>query len=434
MYQLKPTHVYALDTALETPDGPERMGRILKTVGIAESEVTVFSRAEAYDVCRAIQERHGKDLDPATPPQHQRPLVFTKIICGRNGETDPLLAERPEDVSEGILTPILGYITLTRDTHSPEADEERNLVCWNTQDLGVMVGCSHGCHYCGQGKSGKAIVLGVNINEYLEKVVGPIIEKHPSQKCFRMIGWGADIATFEPEYGVFADFLAKLAGYDDHYGYFHTAGDNVDWVENVPHKDRLIGVWSITGETVARLLEPASPGTAARVEAVRKCQSWGLPVRLKFKPMIPVRDWRRDYANAIKLILEKTQPESIGFCVLMWMDLPEVAKRIDLGLLDPAYVAAAEKAADAMKGVRTGPFPPEVRAEIYRFLIAEVRRYAPDMPVYLSTESREMWEELEEEIGQDPRTFVCGCNPILAPGLKLLASQELCTSTYFPSR
>jgi hypothetical protein len=93
-------------------------------------------------------------------------------------------------------------------------------------------------------------------------------------------------------------------------------------------------------------------------------------------------------------------------------------------------VQAAWDAADEMEGVITGPFPHDVRAEIYRYLAEQVRRWDEDVPLYISTESREMWDEVGEDLGQKPESFFCGCNPIGLPGRKLAVSKECPHSTY----
>ena len=429
MYNLKPTAAYMLDEVLDDPDAMERVHRILGAVGKTVEETKVFKREEVYDVVRELEAWPGATSDGGVPIQHQRALVFTKLTLDRNGK-DPLVENRPEDIPAPALNSVLGHITLVRNTHAPVEDERLDIVCWNTQDFGVMNGCPHGCHYCGTGKNAKFTAIGANIGEYIEKVVGPTIEANPAQKCFRMIGWGADIITLEPEYSVFESFLGKLSEYDGRYGYFHTGSDNVDWVETVPNRDRLIGVWSMACDAVAEQIEPASPSPARRIEAARKCREWGVPVRFKFKPMIPVRNWREEYARTIRRIFERTRPESVGFCVLMWMNLNALEQRIDLDLLDPEYVRAARDAAGEMADIHTGPFPHRIRAEIYRFLIREVRRWDEKVPLYISTESPRMWDDLGDELGQNPRIFICGCNPIQAPGPTMVPIRPLNASTY----
>jgi spore photoproduct lyase len=428
MYALQPAMLFAWEETLEDPESREVMRRLLRGIGRGEDEVEVAPRERVGDVAAEIAAWPAEDAD-GVPWQHRRALVFTPIAISDRAELETLAA-RDDGVDKNLKRNLLGLFPLIRNTHDPKDDEVRNLVCWNTQDFGVMNGCPHGCQYCPVGKWAKHTSIGTNLSAYMEQVVAPTIEQHPGQKCFRLLGWGADIATFEPEYGAFAAFLHKLSEYPDHYGYFHTAGDNVDWVHDVPHRDRLIGVWSMTCESAARLIEPGSPSAAARVEAARRCQAWGLPVRFKFKPMIPVRNWREEYASMIERIFERVRPESLGFCVLMWMTFEDLAKRIDLERLDPEFVTAARENAETLRNVRTGPFPHVLREEVYRFLIREVRKHDSRIPIYISTESREMWNELKDELGQNPCRFICGCNPIEAPGPRMLSSEQLSASTY----
>ena len=228
-------------------------------------------------------------------------------------------------------------------------------------------------------------------------------------------------------------FTRKLAEYDDRYGHFHTAGSNVDWIADLPHRDRLVGVWSTTCETVAREFEPGTGPAINRIEAGRKCNEMGIPVRYKFKPTIPVRNWRDEYAWMIEQALTRSRPESIGFCLYIWNSFESMANSLDLDLLDPEYVAAARDATPETTGLRTGPFPHHVRSEIYRFLIREARRWDSEVLLYISTETREMWDELKEELGQDPRSYICACSSVAAPGRRLAISPAFRYSTYHPT-
>jgi DNA repair photolyase len=248
-----------------------------------------------------------------------------------------------------------------------------------------------------------------------------------------MILGGTDLITFEPEYGLFDLFSRTLAQFEDRYGHFHTGSANVDWLADLPHRDRLVGVWSTTCEAVARDIEPGSGHAFDRFDAGGKCTEMGIPARYKFKPIIPVRDWRSEYATAIEEALKRSQPESIGFCVFIWHDFDAMAAKLDLDMLDPDFVEAARGAQEEMKGKRQAPFPHEVRKEIYQFMIKEVRRWDQDVLLYLSTESREMWDELKDELGQDPMTYVCGCSSVAVPGCKLALNPGLRFSTYHPT-
>jgi hypothetical protein len=159
----------------------------------------------------------------------------------------------------------------------------------------------------------------------------------------------------------------------------------------------------------------------------------GIPVRYKFKPVIPVRGWRQEYAWAIEQALTRTRPESIGFCTYVWNTYESMLGSLDVDLLDPECVNAARAAREQMRGRRSGPFPHHIRREIYQHLIREVRRWDKDVLLYVSTETREMWDELKDELGQDPRSYVCACSSVAVPGRRLALSRAFRYSTYHPT-
>jgi len=425
--------LFALDRVQQDPRCIRRMERMLDAIGRSSDEVVWITDDNLAEVVEELSNLWPPDEMPNGQVRtFMRPLVFTMIHTGEElpDITDKLL-HWPSDTHEGTIRAILGQFEAIHAYHPYEKDQEENRVCWPTWDFGTMMGCPHGCHYCGTGKSGKFITVALNIEEFMEHVVPRAIEKYPWQKCFRMIGWGADMIAFEPEYGCFDLFTRTLAEYD-RYGYFHAASSNVDWIADLPRKDRLIAIFSVTCEAVARDIEPGTGHAFDRFEAGRKCNEFGVPVRYKFKPMIPVRNWRQEYATAIEQALKLSNPESIGFCVIMWMNLETLAEKIDLDLLEPEYVEAAQEAAEEMEGNVCAPFPHRVRAEIYRFLIEQVRRWDDEVLLFLSTESREMWDELKDDLGQDPNSFFCGCSSVALPGRKLSLSEGCPHSTYSP--
>jgi hypothetical protein len=117
----------------------------------------------------------------------------------------------------------------------------------------------------------------------------------------------------------------------------------------------------------------------------------------------------------------------------MWNTYESMASTLPLELLDPEFVAAARESAAEMKCVGTGPFPHQVRKAIYQSLIREVRRWDEDVPLFLCTESREMWDELTVELGQDPRAYLCACSSVAVAGRKLALSPAFRYSTYHPT-
>jgi spore photoproduct lyase len=426
VYPLKPDKIYAHEALRNNPDAMPRMRRFLATTGYAEDQVDWYAHEDAIRVSRELQAWNPDRTEHNW--KYRQPLVFTRFIPNGVLGDDPVYQNRPQDEPLFNLKFVLGYIPSFVLHHSKEKDAESGMVCWPSNFLSSADGCSHGCTYCGTGRGGKAIIAALNVEEYLEEGVRKVIEANPWQKCFLLMG-GADLATLEPEYGLYEDFANLLAEYDDRYGYFHTNGDCVDWVKDITHRERLMAVWSLCSNEASVLLEPCAPPASRRIDAMVKLNQMGVPVRVKLKPILPIKGWRESYAGTIEELLTRAKPETLGFTTLIWMDYNRLVSTFDVDQLDPTFVEAAREAQEEMKDSRHGPFPHHKRAEIYRFLAQTARKFNPNIPLFISTETAEMWDDLAEDLGQDPNRFFCGCNPVQGPGPHFVPS-ELNTSNY----
>jgi DNA repair photolyase len=182
-----------------------------------------------------------------------------------------------------------------------------------------------------------------------------------------------------------------------------------------------IVVWSLSGPTQSRLIEPATGTTEQRIEAARIAQEAGYQIRYKFKPIVPVKTWREDAAYAVKLLFEETRPDVISLCVFMWNTYPEMLERLPVDLPDPEFVRAAEAAQAEMADTRARPFPHDARRQIYEHYLAEIRKYDRDIPVSPSTENFKMWAAMKDRLGCTATNYVRGCGPQSTPGMKTLS-------------
>jgi DNA repair photolyase len=434
MYPLAPSKVYVLERATQDAACVARMERLLGGLAHRPPVVTITDANLGEVVEELSQLWPPREVPAGQVRSYMRPLVLTTMdLSYRRPDLGPLLARCPPGTSRGTLAAIYGHMTTAVDQHPYHLDQRQNCVCWPTYNFGTMVGCPHGCQYCHAGRAGAYIAIALNLEAYMEAVVRPVIEANPWNKVYRMILGGADLITFEPEYGLFDLFARTLARYEGRWGHFHTSSSNVEWLADLAHRDRLVGVWSTTCEAAARGFEPGTGAAIDRFVAARKCQEMGIPVRFKFKPTMPVQNWREEYSAIIERALALTRPESIGFCLYMWNTYERMAETLDRDLLDQGYVRAAYEARDEMRKQRCGPFPHHVRKEVYQFLIREVRRWDPETLLYVSTETREMWDELKDELGQDPRSYVCACSSVAVPGGRLALSPAFRYSTYHPT-
>jgi DNA repair photolyase len=171
---------------------------------------------------------------------------------------------------------------------------------------------------------------------------------------------------------------------------------------------------------VSRRIEPRTGTTEERIEAARKLQEAGYTVRYKCKPIIPVRGWQEEAADMIEGLFAATSPDVISLFCFAWSTVDDMKACLDVGLLDPRFVRAAEESVEEVRDTMCKPFPEWARAEIYEHYLGEIRKRSADVPVSLSTETWAMWKRFEGALGATARNYVCGCGPQSVPGRRLL--------------
>ncbi len=349
---------------------------------------------------------------------HDPILLFNTFrFDGRFDERVEALRAAGLKADGGPLRALLGYGAYNWANYNLEGDPHRHdKVCRPCWRIHLQQGCLHKCLYCG---FGGLLVSSVNVEEYCEHL-GEIVRRHPWQTTF-LLDDDADPPCLEPEHGVLGPLMEWFGTLDGRYLIIHTKTWNTEWTRDVDHKGNTIIVWSLSGPTQSRLLEPNTGTTAERIEAARVAQEAGIQIRYKFKPIVPVRRWREEAAEAVALLFERTRPDVISLCVFMWMDIEELLRRLPREELDPEFLQAAEESRDEVAGTRAKPFPHHVRQAIYEHYLAEIRKHDPDIPVSISTENFAMWKALGPKLGFTATNYVCGCGPQSTPGAMKLA-------------
>ncbi len=407
MYKLSPPAVYAHESVVADPRYKERLDRVVEALA-TPVEVTVYADD---DLPAMIAE---KQLTAGCVPMGTLKDIPDPILLFNTFRFDGRGEERMEWLRGLTKRGQLGEYQLTQALlgYGPFCwfENDSGKVCRNCWRLHFQAGCAHKCHYC---SLGGLLVTMVNVEDYIERL-DRLIELNPWQETY-LLEDDAEVPCLEPELGCLGPIIEHFGTLRDRYLIIHTKSANVDWMVDLAHNGRTIVVWSVAGPTQAEAFEPVAASTAERIEAAVKLAEAGYTVRYKFKPIIPMREWRREAADTIRMVFERTDPDLISLCVFMWMDVNDMKSRLDASLLDPEYLAAAEQAVEEVKDSSCRPFPGRVRAEIYGHYLDEIRKHNPDIPVSLSTESPEVWKLMGGRLGVDPAHYVCGCGPNSTP-------------------
>jgi len=414
MYPLQPPSVSVFDRALADPRSAARVEGMLAALGLNFDAV---ARVTDADIPELIQ-RHGwadARLRQGLLGEHQPlSLVFNTFRFDEAPPAGPLMSACPSGTSSGLVNNLLGHGG--RELAREQFTSQRG-VCRARVQFDTIYGCPHGCRYCA---GGKVSVIFTNLEGFLARHVIPATESEPWQKVFMFNSALSDTLCFEPEYGMSKLLADYFSGTPDQHYLIHTKSANVDFLLDLDHRGHTILLWSLTGDTASRVVEPGTASGPERIEAARRCQEAGYPIRFKLKPIVPVRGWREEYRELVALLFARVRPESVGLFMLAWMDADELENCLDPDLLDPAFLQALRDSASTMKGVRAGPFPHAARCEVYSVLLDEIRKHDREVPVFLCTETTEMWQAFGSRLGVAPHNYVCGCGPQCAPGLRQL--------------
>ncbi|MGI5818807.1 MAG: spore photoproduct lyase family protein [Armatimonadota bacterium] len=411
MYPLSPPAVYAHESVTADSRYQARLQRVLDAL-----ETPVEPIIYADEDLPQIITRHGLldncgtmgEMDVVPDPKL---VLNTFRFDGRRKERVEWLTGQA-DVGEAWARALLGYQPWRWEPYNLPGDAHRHdKVCRPCWRLHFQRGCAHKCAYCGLGG---LLVSAVNSDEWCEHL-GRLMDAHPWQETY-LLEDDADVPGLEPELGCLGEIIEWFGTLQDRYVIIHTKSWNADWMTDLAHNGNTIIVWSISGETQSREIEPVCGTMRQRIEAARTAQDAGYQVRYKFKPIIPVRNWREEASEAIDLLFDRTAPDVISLCVFMWHDVEAMKRKLPVELLDPRALKAAEEAGLTTADTRSAPFPEDVRAEIYLHYLREIRRHDPDIPVSLSTENFRMWKRLEGELGCSATDYVCGCGPNSTPG------------------
>ncbi|NLB54648.1 MAG: hypothetical protein GX811_02565 [Lentisphaerae bacterium] len=429
MYEMRPPAVFVSDRVLRDEECMQRLNVFMKATDAPPWEVVRDEDIPAM-LNRPVWTRtHGY--------AGARQKIYDPVFFFNTFRFD----DKQDDIRRRIATAnpgfnvaslpeyFLGYHHFKWFNSSQPADDIKpnpQHVCRPCWRLNISPGCPHECAYCGLTGF---MVVGLNMSEYLRQL-DRLIEANPWQLTY-LVDDMSDVLVYEPELNLFSEMVRFFGTKENRYVIVHTKSANVDFLEALPHNGKTIMCFSLTAKTQSTQLERVAGTTDERIEAARKCQEWGMPIRFKFKPIIPVKTWREEAYEMIRDVFEKTKPDNLSMTVLMWMSFNDMASCIDLDLLDPKFVDAARKAATSdWEHPNLQPFPHEVRREIYEFYHREIRAIDRNVPLTLSTESLAMWKDLGTTLGVGPGNYTCGCGPCSVPGLKTLSDNPWQVARY----
>jgi len=273
-------------------------------------------------------------------------------------------------------------------------------LCCNYYILNIGFGCFYDCSYCYLQSylNFPGIILYANIEDFFRQI-DISLKKNP--RLFYRLGTGefTDSLAFERIFS-YAGELVPFFSNKRIMLELKTKSDYVENLLNLNHGGSTAISWSLNPPGIIRNEEKGSLSLKKRLKAARACARAGYPIGFHFDPIIIYSGWQEDYQGTIQEIFKYVSKEN-----LCWISLGTL--RFSPGLKEiiarrfPKTKIIYEEFITGLDG-KMRYFKPK-RVEIYRKMLSWIKEFAPEVPVYLCMESRDVWRKVFGFSPRDPR-------------------------------
>ena len=275
-------------------------------------------------------------------------------------------------------------------------------------------GCFYQCDWCYLKLTYRAAYPFITVRVGYDKIKKQLqkrLAKTPDVDVIFNSGELADSLSMEHITGAGQEFIPWFGGTENGYLFMLTKSDNVDDILGLPHNGHTIIAFSMNAPEISRKFEVGAPQFERRLEAARKVQMAGYPLRIRLDPIVPVEGWQAMYADTIKRIFDVVSPERITLGTLRFED--QFYKMRDIFIsTGPELINMMEdmtpmfepKLFEGNKKPKAGKysFSEDKRFEIFNFVIKEIRKFS-DCRIALCKESADVWHKVGLELSR------CSC-------------------------
>lgn len=326
--------------------------------------------------------------------------AHTKIILSRLPgvpfeiieDSKPLveaIKAKPDPTGEGKR-----YLLLKKDkgrSFKPFPESEPYLSC-DYFTLHVEEGCNLECSYCilQAYLTNPFLTIYVNIEEMLANLQD-ILDANPHR--FFRIGTGqlADSLSLDPITGFSETLVPFFAKQRNAMLELKTKSNAIDALLTLKPEGKAIVSWSMNSEKVQREEEHKCATMDERLDAAAKVIAAGYRAGFHFDPVIDYPGWENDYGAAIKKLFSRIPEKSVAWISIGCLRFMPELKPVMQSRFPKSQLPLGEWITGMDGKMRY--FKPR-RVEIYKKMVEMIRGQAPEVTLYLSMESPEVWRKV----------------------------------------
>lgn len=289
--------------------------------------------------------------------------------------------------------PLLFIINEKEDFLKPCPCTKKHLGCgyWI---LNLGFGCPFDCSYCylQQYQNVPGILLPANMEDFLEsfdefhsKIDNKLIRIGTGEFCDSLAldhisDYSKILVPFFSKRNVLFELKTKSA--------------NINNLLKMPGSKNIVISWSLNPQSFIKNEEIAVASLEERLLAAQKIQKHGYSIAFHFDPIVPIDNWEEEYKNVIDMIYEYVDTP------IAWISLGTLRFTRELkGFMEQRFAKSHITYGELLMGDdKKLRYPEFMRSPIFKKMVKWIKEHDQKSPVYLCMESKEMWQEVFENI------------------------------------
>ena len=270
-------------------------------------------------------------------------------------------------------------------------------LCCRYTVINQVLHCPMDCTYCVLQAlvDQPMITLFVNRSRIFRRIDG-LLADHPMR--FFRFGTGelSDSLALDPLLALSGDYTNFFSARTNAVVELKTKTGNVDGLLVCPTRNTVVS-WSLNPHTVAAGDELGAASIDERLRSAVRCQDRGFLLGFHFDPILFIEEFERKYRELVDRVFESVDASRIIWISLGSLRFPPALKTVMQSRFPKSGIIHQEMIRGLDGKMRY--FKP-LRMELYAFMAEQLRRWSPDLGLYLCMESPEVWQA---SLGWSPR-------------------------------
>ncbi|MBD3306609.1 radical SAM protein [candidate division KSB3 bacterium] len=285
------------------------------------------------------------------------------------------------------------FLTTQKGRFFKKCPGTKGLICCNYYVVNFATNCHLDCSYCilqGYYENNPFLTFFVNVEDLLEEL-DQVFSADPHRQYRVGTGEFTDSLALEELTGFSQRIVPFFATYPNATLELKTKADTIEPLLDLNHQGRTSVAWSVNTPAMIASEEPHTATLDERLDAARRCQDAGYRIGFHFDPLFFYPGWESAYHQVVERLFDAVAPGNISWISLGGFryspDLKPIIRRRfpDSTILCGEFVPCADGKMRYLK---------HLRLEMYASLLATIKRYGNQIPVYLCMESPQVWKQV----------------------------------------